>query len=386
MPDKNKEILIFSPFYPPHIGGVENYTQDLCQHLSEKNISITIFTPWLPKTSMGEEVQAGNIRISRFPAFEIIHNYPLPQFWRPSFWKKFHNLFNKQYAVVFSQTRFFSTSLLALVYAKLKKSRWVHIEHGSGFVQTDRSYVSIFSRLYDQCLGRVVLSSADEVIAISESVKKFVARLAPRAECQTIYRGFDFEKIEAIRSNQELREKYPNKTIITYIGRLIDGKGVLDLIEAIRNIQEDFVLFIIGDGPEKKNMQNLIEKYSLENKVIFFGYRNHSDAIGILKISDIFINPSYSEGLPTTVAEAGMCRKATIATKVGGTNEIITDGKSGFLIEPRDIEALRQNISKLCQNKDLQNELGNSLYADMRNKFSWEKSTSKFLAIISDNN
>ena len=116
--------------------------------------------------------------------------------------------------------------------------------------------------------------------------------------------------------------------------------------------------------------------------VIFLGYKKFEDYIKILKISDIFINPSYTEGLPTTVAEAALCRNAIIATNVGGTPEIITNNQSGYLINPKDITTLKNKLEMLINNDSLRKELGNSAYNEVLNKFNWDKSIDKYLDIF----
>jgi len=129
-------------------------------------------------------------------------------------------------------------------------------------------------------------------------------------------------------------------------------------------------------------LENQTQKLKLESKVIFLGYKKFEDYIKILKISDIFINPSYTEGLPTTVAEAALCRNAIIATNVGGTPEIITNNQSGYLINPKDITTLKNKLEMLINNDSLRKELGNSAYNEVLNKFNWDKSIDKYLDIF----
>ena len=193
----------------------------------------------------------------------------------------------------------------------------------------------------------------------------------------------DYEKIDQILPQCELKNKYTDETIITFVGRLIDGKGVVDLIKAFAGTKRvDIKLFIVGDGTQKKRLENLSEELKIENKVIFLGYKKFEDAIGILKISDIFVNPSYTEGLPTSVMEAALCKKAIIATDVGGTNEIITDQRSGFLIRPNDILILREKLEILISDIDLRKKFGMEAYTEVIEKFNWENATEKYLKII----
>lgn len=377
-------LLIFCPYYPPHIGGLESHADEFNKYLSQKGIDITVFTPHLPTNSPEYETRYNGVKIQRFPAFEIIPNYPLPKFWSLRFWRLFLGLFRKKFNLVISRTRFFNTSLLALLYAKIKKVRWIHIEHGSDFVKSGGKLSVTVAKIYDYTFGKLIIKTADKVVANSNASAAFCKNLAKKTDCEVIYRGVEMERIILASPDLELKKKYADSVIITFLGRLFDGKGVADLLLALSQIKnKNYICFIIGDGPEKKNLETLAEKLEMENKIIFFGYKKFEDYIQILKITDIFVNPSYTEGLPTTVAEASLCKNAVLATNVGGTPEIITDKKSGFLINPRAISDFKKKLEALVINKDLRERLGNNAYEEVRNKFNWNKSIEKYLGIFS---
>lgn len=401
------KLLIFCPYYPPHIGGLESHADEFNKYLSQKGMDITVFTPHLPESSPEKEIKYNGVKIIRFPAFEIINNYPLPKFWRPRFWQLFLGLFKEKFDIVVSRTRFFNTSLLTLVYAKIKKvyphtknlllrnrnnsidnfgvgARWIHIEHGSDFVKLTNKFYSAAAKLYDCTFGKIILKFCDKLVANSKASADFCRKLAPKKHCAVIYRGVEIEKIKNTAPDLQLKNKYKDKFIISFIGRLISGKGVSDLISALENISYDFVLFVIGGGPERKNLEALAKKLNLQNKIIFFGYQKFEDAISIIKISDAVVNPSYTEGLPTSVIEAALCRKAIVATNVGGTPEIITDNKNGFLIEPKNIGLLKEKLEVLANDKLLREKFGASARDQAVNKFNWEKSTEEYLKIFNE--
>jgi glycosyltransferase involved in cell wall biosynthesis len=376
------KILVFSPYYPPHIGGLEIYSDELNKYLSFSGMDIVVFTPHLPKNLPAVEEKYNRVKIIRFPAFEMIPNYPLPKFWSLRFWKTFFSLFGNKFDFVFSHTRFFNTSLLAFFYSKIKGTFWIHIEHGSDFVQLNSGLSSSLAKLYDLSFGRMILKRSDKNISVSEAVKKFVQKLSGRKECAVVYRGLETEKLESITPSTEF-QKEPDEIFIVFIGRLIDGKGLPDLLEAFARLSEPNIkLIIVGDGPQKENLLKQSRNLKIAEKVSFLGYRKHSDTISILKLADIFVNPSYTEGLPTTVLEAALCKKAIIATNVGGTNEIIKDGRSGYLIPPKDTDELKKKLEELLENKSLRGKFGLAAFEDNATKFNWEKSISSLIKIL----
>ena len=383
--DQIKKLIVFSPYYPPHLGGVENYADELNKYLSLQGIDIIVFTPRLPQESPEFETKYENVKIVRFPAFEIIPNYPMPKFWSLKYWTMRKNIFSQNFNFVISHTRFFCTSLQALCFAKRKKIKWLHIEHGSSFVRHHNKLVYFYSRLYDFSLGRIILSKSDRVVAVSQAALSFVVKLAPKARCQLIYRGFDHKIIDAVKSNQTLKEKNKDSFLVIYIGRLISGKGVADLIRAMGILKNRKVkCLIIGDGPEKMSLESLAAELGIEENVIFLGYKEHRETLALLKSADVFVNPSYTEGLPTTVIEAALCKIPIIATNVGGTSEIISDQKNGFLIRPKDPQIMAEKINYLLNHAEIRKQLGEKACKSVKVKFSWDNSIAEFTKIFNE--
>jgi len=377
------KILVFSPYYYPHLGGVEAYVQELNQQLLAKGMKITVFTTQLPVEEKDFLVKKDNLEIIKFPAFDLVYNYPLPKFWHPEFWRIFRNLFSTEFDAVISHTRFFSTTLLALYFSKKKKTKWIHFEHGADFVQSGNFLIRAVARTYDQTFGKYIFKKADKIVAISNSVKNFILKIYPKCNPEVIYRGFDFEKIKNIQVNSEMAEKYKSQIVIVFIGRLISGKGVADLIMALDKIKkENYQCLIIGEGPEKNNLRQMIESLSLQEKIILLGHKKHQECLAILKIADIFVNPSHTEGLPTTVIEAAVCGKAIIASNVGGTAEIIEENVSGNLFQAKDIPGLANKLETLIKDGEKRKNFGERAKENVLRKFNWEKNIGNFLEIM----
>ncbi|MFH0969700.1 MAG: glycosyltransferase family 4 protein [Patescibacteria group bacterium] len=378
--DKKIKILDFSPYYPPHIGGLEKYAEELHENLSKKNCEIVVFTPHFPKTAPKEEIKPG-IKIIRYPAVEIIFCFPFPCIWKREFWRQWKKISNSYFDIAISTSRFFIQPSMAFFYSWRKKIPLLHIEHGSDFVK-NTPFVSLVAKIFDETLGRFILSHADKVIAPSQSAARFVKLLSHRI-APVIYRGMPFAEIDSIAPETSLKEKFRNKTIITYVGRLIYGKGVVHLIEALSNLnKKNSVLLIVGDGPLRESIEECAKKNRVNNQVIFLGNIAFEKAIAILKITDIFVNPSYNEGLPTSVLEAGVCRKAILATNVGGTPEIIRNGVSGVIIEPHSVKALKEALGELLDNPEKRKMLGENARQEIEQKFNWENSIEAYIREI----
>lgn len=382
---KKMNILIFPNYYTPHIGGVENYTQELCRHLSEKGFHLTIFTPHIPCDSPEKEIQPNNLRIIRFPAFEIVPNYPLPKFWKLKFWKLFLGLFKENFNIVISQTRFFFTSLIALIYAKIKKIRLIHIEHGSDFVLVSNKLTNICAKTYDLTLGKLILKSADVNIAISKAAKKFIKTLSNQ-ESIVIYRGLELREIDRIEPDAEIKEKYKDKTIIAFTGRLSKWKGVentaLAIQELPQGIKEKVIFIIAGDGEDFNKLKKM------ENESIqMLGRVKREKVYSILKAADIYIHSAHpGGGLSTSLLEAMYCKCAIIASPNEGADEVIENNVNGLKIPESSKDLIKKAIIKLVNNPNLISSYSEKSKITVLENFTWEKSIGKFLDLLNESN
>ena len=177
-------------------------------------------------------------------------------------------------------------------------------------------------------------------------------------------RGLSEEKVVVIPYGVNLREFKAGKdlalkqelgidkdtTVIGTVARLHPQKGHTYLIEAAKQIIPKFgnVKFVfVGDGDLRADLEKEVAKTGFGNNFLFLGFR--SDVKELLRVFDIFVLPSLYEGLPNVILEAMATALPVIATAVDGTVELVEDGKSGYLVEPKKPEQLIEKISSLLQ-------------------------------------
>lgn len=381
MPDLR--LLVFSPYFPPHVGGLEGYVSNLDQVLLDSGEveAITVFTPRLPPDSSATEQRGECHLVVRYPAFDLIPNFPVPKLWSHAFWSALRSAAPSRHDLFVSHTRFFLSSTLALACARVMRRPLLHVEHGSDFVQLSGRASRIAARIYDLVLGRWLLRHADGVIAISHAAAEFVQRLAKR-DAQVVHRGMWTERLDAAEPDRDVLEWAGGRVVVTFAGRLIDGKGVADLVAAFARLgDEQAVLCIVGDGPRREDVEALARRLGVADRVRMLGYLSEDRAWSVIRSSDIVANPSYTEGLPTSVLEAALMGKAVLASDVGGTREIVTDGEGALLFEPRDLEALYSHLARLVADSGLRERLGATARAGTTGRFDWSVSASQFVRI-----
>jgi glycosyltransferase involved in cell wall biosynthesis len=374
--------LIFSPYFHPHVGGLEGYVSDLNEVLLDGPDveAITVFTPRLPPEGPAAEDRCDGYRVIRYPAFELISNFPVPKLWSRRFWSALRATRPTDHDVFVGHTRFFLSSAFALGIARVLRRPLLHVEHGSDYVQLSGRFPRAAARTYDLLLGRLLLRRADEVIAISRAAADFVARLAGR-QAKVVHRGMRVERLEATIPDARVLDWADGRLTIAFAGRLIDGKAVPDLLNAFARLDGQPVLCVVGDGPRRAQLESLAHDLAISDRVLFLGYLPERQAWGVIKAADIVVNPSYTEGLPTSVLEAALMGKAVVASDVGGTPEVIADGKGGLLYGARDVAGLQSRLARLICDADLRTRLGVAARADAMGEFDWQSSAGRFAAI-----
>ncbi|MDM5207486.1 glycosyltransferase family 4 protein [Cytobacillus kochii] len=133
--------------------------------------------------------------------------------------------------------------------------------------------------------------------------------------------GFDIDDflLRAAKPSNHIRKRKKRQQLLIYTGRLIKAKGVQYLITALSYVKEqnnNWVCWIIGDGEEKQHLQKRTNDYHLRNQILFLGDRN--DVPSLLQQADLFILPTLSENQPLSIIEAQLSGLAIIASDVGG--------------------------------------------------------------------
>ena len=137
--------------------------------------------------------------------------------------------------------------------------------------------------------------------------------------------------------------------------RLSAEKGLTVLIEALRLLADRghyLELTLAGDGPSRQQLSLLATRLGLSDQVKFLGYISEQEVINELQDSDLFVLPSFVEGVPVAAMEAMAVGVPVIATNIAGTSELIEDGKTGVLIRPSDSRALADAIVWMIEHYD----------------------------------
>ena len=180
-------------------------------------------------------------------------------------------------------------------------------------------------------IERLTSQLTNKNVAVSEGTKKDLERIGVRKEIKVIPNGIDFKRIEGIKSSKE-------ESDIIFAGRLIKEKNVDVLIKAVKLVSDeipDVKCMIIGDGPEKRELEKLACDLKMDDNIEFMGFlEDHYHVISYMKSSKVFVLPSTREGFGIVALEANACGLpvVTVNHERNAACDFITD-RNGFICE-----------------------------------------------------
>jgi sugar transferase (PEP-CTERM/EpsH1 system associated) len=213
--------------------------------------------------------------------------------------------------------------------------------------------------------NRLLLEQRDRVVGVGQSVRQALIDNEgfPSHRVQVIYNGVDMAPFlhagpqrAAARSELGAREE---DVLIIQVARLDPLKDHATAIRALARVVRQGLkaqLVLVGEGPEEPKIRELVQHQQLESQVRFLGLR--SDIPRLLSAADLFWLTSVSEGIPLTLIEALAVGLPIVATRVGGVQEVIEDGKTGLLAPRGDAAALAENVLHLVSRPALRQQMG----------------------------
>ncbi len=228
----------------------------------------------------------------------------------------------------------------------------------------------------------------DQVHMVSNKVRQLqvVEDRLDESRAITVYNGIDLAAVDAadpLLDRSQLRGCNDSGPVITTVANIRQVKGIDVLIRAAASVcracpSARFV--VVGEAHYDSYLEELkalAASLGVENQVRFMGSRK--DVFSILKSSDIFCLPSRTEGMSNALIEAMASRLPCVATDVGGNGELITNGKTGFLVPNEDAEAMASALIKLIDNSSLATEIGRSGRQRIEESFTLERMITRYL-------
>jgi len=299
----------------------------------------------------------------------------------------------KKYRAIIAQSPYEAVApALALLPWKLFRSSAkpkliveIHSDWGAGaMLYHHASPLARLEKPLRKLVGRLSLSQADAYRAVSEYCRSLVSHHQKPAY---IFPAFtDLESFSAAAAEcVQVAAKIIGGPYFMYAGMLIYLKGIQDLIRAMQEVlqkQPQVKLVIAGRGAEEQNLRSLAQELGITEKVLFVGHLDQSMLAAYMKNCLALVLPSLTEGLPRVVIEAQLLGKPVIASRVGGIPEIIADGETGVVVEPKDWQALARAMVTILEDPALAERMGSAARAQMGEKFNYQNYYTAYHAMV----
>ena len=366
-------IAIFSAQYPPHMGGIENFTQNLSRALGNRGHAVTVVTNDTNSIGAGWACEDG-FDVLRLPCVPLVDGrLPLP---KPSAVRRelLKELSAREFDGVLVNARFYPHSLLGMKIARARGLAPLVLDHGSAYLSFSNPLLDPCVRIYEHVMTALGKRYKPRYFGISHKSVEWLRTFGIEAE-GVISNSIDAAEFRECASRRDFRaelELDKDDFLVAFVGRLIPEKGISSIIEASRNcelISRRVVFALAGDGPLADEV-----KAAEGPNLRWVGRLGKNDVSALLQQSDALCLPSRSEGFSTTLLEVGACGCPAVVTDIGGARELIPDEHYGTIIQSREAAAVISALAFVVDNRSVLLEQSQNCRRQVDGKFSWDKS------------
>ena len=238
----------------------------------------------------------------------------------------------------------------------------VHTFHGHVL----RGYFGPARSTFFRLLERWLAARTTALIAVSPQVRDdlIALRVAPPDRFAVIRLGIELDERVAGTQNGGLESRRylgipPDRFAVGWIGRMTAVKRTDDVLVAFKRLRDDgvdAVLCMVGDGPDRPELERRAHELGIVRDTLFLGYQE--DVAPFYAAFDALVLPSSNEGTPVSAIEALAAGRPVVATRVGGVPDVVDDGKDGFLVEPGATGELASRLAQLAGDRALRERMG----------------------------
>jgi glycosyltransferase involved in cell wall biosynthesis len=232
-------------------------------------------------------------------------------------------------------------------------------------------------RLKGNSFSRWKNRQVDCFVAASDAIRRMlVADGVPAERTTTVHEGIDVEHVVAAPP-VNVHEAFwlpHDAPVVGNVAALVPHKGQRYLIEAAHEVVRqipDTRFVVLGEGELREPLERQVREHRLEKHVLMPGFR--TDVLGCIKAFEVFVMSSITEGLGTSLLDAMACSRPIVATRAGGIPEVVEEGVSGVLVEPRDHHAMAEAIVAMLRDPHGRARMGAAGFARVRDRFTVER-------------
>ena len=369
-------VVMVTEWFDARAGGVAVHVHQLTKFLERYGVDVEIITgSWNPE-EMPVNVPVHVIKGPRDPFFRL-NISP----WTSGEMKEI--IKKGDFDVVHAHHAFARMPLSALSIARDLDIKGILTTHTISLLP---DYEYLWSPLsYGYPVYRIMLSKADEIIAVSDSARRFISHFTD-VPVTVIPNGVDTSRFRKM-DRDDAREfvGFGDEPFFLYVGRLVTKKGLFTLLLAFRDVLKEIPkakLRIAGKGKLKPVLSSMSKVLGINGNVEFLGYVPDDALNPLFSSADVFVLPSsFGESFGIVILEAMASGTPVIGTKVGGIEEILEDGKYGVLVHPSDPSELACAMISMMSDRDIQEKIVKRALQKVRKEYDWRVVTKKVMKL-----
>jgi glycosyltransferase involved in cell wall biosynthesis len=369
---RNKTLLLASPYFPPDLGGVEQYVESLARLLHERH-GWRVVVAATVRARAAQSMDTEYARVYRIPFTMRLSNTPIglrwPRLLREIIDREQIDLVNAHAPV----------PLFADVAAQCSRELPFVLTYHTGPMRNGRALYDMICSLYERCLLSATARRADQIIANSHYVA---------ASFQDLFAGKVTIVSPGVDTNlfREGGRRDPNLVLfVASLAKAAHYKGLPDLIAAISLLHEDrptVRLEVVGDGDGMADHIAFCQQRGLADNVTFVGRLDRVALAAAYQRASVLALPTYFESFGSVLAEAMSTGRPVVSTKVGGVPALVSNGVDGVLVTPGDVSALASAIRNLLEDQALATEMGRRGAQKVRSELSWNTQADRTCAVF----
>jgi len=369
-----KSILLINYEYPPIGGGAANATYYMARSFRDLGCNVTVLTTAFGDTSKIDSEEGIKVVRVHSKRKSASSSNPL-EMWsflrhaRKTLPALVHEV-KPDHALIF----FSIPCGLLGPYIKRKLNLNYTVSLRGGDVPGLEKGISWMHKVITP-LRRRVLKNASHVVANSKGLAQASEKTDP-VPVQVIENGVDSKYFSP-------REKSNEKFKFLFVGRFQEQKNLDTLISAFSDgfLNSDTKLTLVGDGPLKSELYELAEKFKIQSQVDWRPWQSKDDLRKIYHGADCLVNPSWYEGMPNVVLESMASGVPVIASRIMGHEELIGE-KEGFLIDPNNVDELKEKMLWMTANQGKIKEMGLNCRRKAESVFDWSSKAQAYIDLI----
>ncbi len=371
------KIIQLSPYFYPHLGGVESHVFELSKHLIERGHEVKVITSRLEGTKKKEVVDG--VPVERVKPLFIALRTPILFGIRDALMKQDCDIVHGHSPPPLTcfwgvrTTQKMGVPFVLTYHCDLELS----FPFGPFMVQT-----------YQNTIGAYTVSKSDKIITTTDTYGA-TSRTVWQEDSRVIPNAVDADTFNPENDGSRIRKKHgikEDENMVLYVGRVVPHKGIQYLIRSATYMDDNVKYVIVGTGEYKEYLMQLVRSNDLEDRVIFAGRVPMKELPEYYAATDVFVLPSISrlEAFGIVALEALASGVPVVVSDIPGVRDVIVEGRHGLLAEPMKPIDIAGKIRTILENPDMAKKMGELGRKVVEEKYTWDKVAEQIEGVYED--